>query len=538
MWKEATDNSSVEDWYLWRKLERASQVSTRKSRNFRSNKHGPHNHATRRQSPRRQSRRRCLVSASTSDGGSVALRDDFLELNIANFSKNPCCHEVQSTKSSSPKPYTVGDCFERAISHAPQDTLDAVKRQDLDSLSEQCTKVFGEIKIVVESHISQVMYTRSILAMQSGAVQTLRAEWCNPELCFMQDAKQALESLKDLTREPCLTFSAPQAPHRSCSDLIQAIEAQKTVLENHTPERWARQGLARLRDMKSSIAARFRHDRSDHGKFLHDCERLLSCLSRECSIYSLLTKDCHAWEHQNKESLAIAQAHMDDFHARHAGVSDELRALAKRLQDDCAQKMLKQLHTDMGSASRDCLVQATFDSLRDLFLREHGPAVLRNLSLSFPHANLFLDPVPLSPEVQSGFLDAWINMDRHSSDMCPSFHGTRASNLQAIFRQGFLIPGVGNQLKVVNGSAHGLGIYMAKIHAAHLSKHFALGCASGMLVGCVLDDAKKVAAYQCGYRWVSGESNVVRHVGDAMVIFDPRYVAPFFQVRHKPRAVT
>jgi len=41
------------------------------------------------------------------------------------------------------------------------------------------------------------------------------------------------------------------------------------------------------------------------------------------------------------------------------------------------------------------------------------------------------------------------------------YHGTRRENLQSILKMGLVVPGQGNDVKVVNGSAYGLGIYLA-----------------------------------------------------------------------------
>jgi len=51
-----------------------------------------------------------------------------------------------------------------------------------------------------------------------------------------------------------------------------------------------------------------------------------------------------------------------------------------------------------------------------------------------------------------------------------------------------------------------------------------------MMVCGILDDASEQTSYQMGLRTVSRESRSVRHVGDAMVIFDERRVAPLFEV--------
>merc|ERR1712113_903258 len=99
--------------------------------------------------------------------------------------------------------------------------------------------------------------------------------------------------------------------------------------------------------------------------------------------------------------------------------------------------------------------------------------------------------------------------------------GTAAINLGSIYRQGLLIPGVNNNLQVVNGSAHGLGIYTASIDNPGTSWAYCRGGGSMLICG-VLDDA------------VSGH---VKHAGGVMVVFDERRVVPLFvATRYTPSA--
>merc|ERR1712187_1011 len=102
------------------------------------------------------------------------------------------------------------------------------------------------------------------------------------------------------------------------------------------------------------------------------------------------------------------------------------------------------------------------------------------------------------------------------------------SNHESIFTQGMLIPGEGNDIKVANGSAHGNGVYVAKLSNPWLSQGFVRG-ANKMLICGVVDDAKATTLPQrFGFSHATRESNTVRHVGDAMVVFDSSCVAPLF----------
>merc|ERR1712039_1146441 len=126
------------------------------------------------------------------------------------------------------------------------------------------------------------------------------------------------------------------------------------------------------------------------------------------------------------------------------------------------------------------------------------------------------------------FLEACVGEGKASGRLTPAFHGTAQKNIGSILKQGLLIPGEGNSLPVVNGSAHGLGIYTGAcgLGGASLSHGFCRG--GPMLICGVMDDAQPMQQYTLGLRSVSAESEHVRHVGSAIVIFESRRVAPFF----------
>merc|ERR1712228_109676 len=96
-----------------------------------------------------------------------------------------------------------------------------------------------------------------------------------------------------------------------------------------------------------------------------------------------------------------------------------------------------------------------------------------------------------------------------SGELRPAFHGTNAANHSSIFERGLLIPGEGNELRVVHGAAHGKGVYTANVDAAWLSRGFCYN--PQMLVCAVL------------------QSSAVRHVGDAMVVGRADHVVPLFE---------
>jgi hypothetical protein len=138
---------------------------------------------------------------------------------------------------------------------------------------------------------------------------------------------------------------------------------------------------------------------------------------------------------------------------------------------------------------------------------------------------------PLGIEVQERFLEAWTEQGGPDTCICPTLHGTKKQNYDSIFAKGFLIPGQGNDLKVVHGSAHGLGIYSAKLDHASIAQGFSGG--AGVLLCGVLDNAEALAvptAIGSGRLRMTAESSSVRRVGGAIVVFDRRCIVPFFHV--------
>lgn len=173
-----------------------------------------------------------------------------------------------------------------------------------------------------------------------------------------------------------------------------------------------------------------------------------------------------------------------------------------------------------------------FDELQKQILQEHGPSFCSELAKSVSRT-IHVMPAPVSTDVKTRFLEARRTL---SGALRPGYHGTDASALPSIYKKGLLIPGQDNGICVANGSAHGLGVYTAKVNAPALSWNFCRAptpMQRRMVVCGILDDAPQsrgCRSYTMGIRTVSHESQNVRHVGDAMVIFDDRRVAPFFEV--------
>lgn len=169
-------------------------------------------------------------------------------------------------------------------------------------------------------------------------------------------------------------------------------------------------------------------------------------------------------------------------------------------------------------------IRCPFMQMQKTFLREHGVSCCKSLQNCNP-GTIHLRPAPLSEEARGRFLEAKATL---SGTLEPAFHGTPSRNFPSIFQHGLLVPGESNTLSVAHGSAHGNGIYTARTTNPSLSRGF---CSDNQLLICgVLDDAVQgaVTEYTMGIRTVTRESDNVRHVGDAMVVFDSRRVAPLF----------
>jgi hypothetical protein len=147
----------------------------------------------------------------------------------------------------------------------------------------------------------------------------------------------------------------------------------------------------------------------------------------------------------------------------------------------------------------------TFDELCDHFLHVHGPSVRSALKACF-QTSIKLHQAPVSNSVRDRFMDAYRTIGFYA----PAFHGTSADRHQSIFANGLLIPGQGNKLTVLHGSAFGLGIYAAKLGGVWLSRSFCTQ--SRMLVCAVLSTHYQVSPH-----------------GDAYVAFNPSCIVPLFE---------
>jgi len=207
------------------------------------------------------------------------------------------------------------------------------------------------------------------------------------------------------------------------------------------------------------------------------------------------------------------------YHPNESCLGDESRVvrMAKRrppLPPNLAEVAVK-IATDIEKAQRQreqelrrCLDGCgdDFHVFRKTFLNLHEHNILRGLDAVFPPP-ITLGPAPLSLEVKQRFMKSILAMP--SAEVRPAFHGTDAANHASIFKRGVLIPGQSNELRVVHGAAHGTGVYTANVDAAWLSKSF---CSDSTMLVCAVI-----------------QSNVIRHVGDAMVVGNHDHVIPLFE---------
>lgn len=135
----------------------------------------------------------------------------------------------------------------------------------------------------------------------------------------------------------------------------------------------------------------------------------------------------------------------------------------------------------------------------------HQERLLQSLAPVF--GDTIIQPAPISPSVQDRFMAAWATAKRKV--VHPGFHGSLDKNYTSILSHGLLIPGDGNELKVVNGAVFGRGVYIAQSHAAWLSFGF---CSEPRMLVCAVIDM-----------------GCVKYHGSAMVVSNSNHVIPLFE---------
>lgn len=178
-------------------------------------------------------------------------------------------------------------------------------------------------------------------------------------------------------------------------------------------------------------------------------------------------------------------------------------------------------------ARRDEVGHRGFDKIRTAFRSSHEVAVKTNLASAWgvSDKNVKLSPLPLAADVARRFVEKVREHDGVA--LRPTLHGTRIENIKSICQRGLLIPHSSSGVRSLHGLSHGCGIYSATLENARLACGF---CSERKVLVCgVLDDAVEVQPYRCGNFEVHRESSTVRHVGDALVVFQPALIAPLFE---------
>jgi hypothetical protein len=151
------------------------------------------------------------------------------------------------------------------------------------------------------------------------------------------------------------------------------------------------------------------------------------------------------------------------------------------------------------------------------FIELHGSLICENLRRVF-NDSFNIRFAPLSCDVASTFMKAC--QGGLAGTLRPAYHGTNETNLPSIYRQGLLIPGQNNGIKVANGSVYGLGIYTADVTNPNLSWSYTGGSQKLLICG-VLDDVGHSTAPE------------VKHAGSALVVFNPGRVIPLFEATRR-----
>ena len=179
---------------------------------------------------------------------------------------------------------------------------------------------------------------------------------------------------------------------------------------------------------------------------------------------------------------------------------------------------------------------SAFDQLRWQFLKDFGESICGPLVDGYKTA-WTLRPAPLHTEVQNKFLRAF-SCRAEKRELQPALHGTDERNLSSIYRRGLLIPGGiggsgGNDVRVANGSAHGLGIYTAYAGSACVSFGYSRGNLRPMLVCGVLDPEQG----RCQTYGGAVKKKDICYAPGVRIFYKEELVAPLFEATVSAAAV-
>lgn len=231
--------------------------------------------------------------------------------------------------------------------------------------------------------------------------------------------------------------------------------------------------------------------------------------------------------------------------------SSEELAAGKELLELCA---LEAWGSGSAADEEETLNTLTFSQMRKNFLMNHCEDLQDAGMENFR-------PAPIASDVQDRFLDKYNFYGPEA--LVLGYHGTSESNHASIFSKGLQVPG-NEGVTVANGNAHGKGIYIAEKGAQYLSMSFLRGSSQILVCGVVdntlvknrtsqeaQDEQKSRFLFKCGglahrchqrptqpqhqqqqqllgHQQLYKETKEVRHVGNAMVVFNEKHVAPLY----------
>lgn len=143
----------------------------------------------------------------------------------------------------------------------------------------------------------------------------------------------------------------------------------------------------------------------------------------------------------------------------------------------------------------------------------HGDQFLGQLQRLY-QPGWHLRAAPVGESARKRFLETF---EEKKDKLMMVFHGTDSTFLHSIYHNGLLVPGKNNGVRVVNGTAHGRGVYAAKSNFASISWSYSRGEEKPMLVCAALD----------------GPSEEVKRLPNFFVFYHSHYVLPLFEASLK-----
>ena len=221
------------------------------------------------------------------------------------------------------------------------------------------------------------------------------------------------------------------------------------------------------------------------------------------------------WEAAIMQASIVAACHYKKKEKEAARKREKKRRRSpeEKYLDELSQKYTVDISYDLKVAPRD-----KFEKFRSEFFYSHGHCFLGQLQhLYLCHYSRWnLRATPVSEWVRQKFLDTLESESEGSegeNKLVMTFHGTNQNALRSIYKDGLLVPGLDNVIRVANGSAYGCGIYAARSDCASTSWNYSRGNTQPILICAALD----------------GPTGIVYHGSNFMVFFQNHRVVPLFE---------